>query len=199
MRWSIMVRPVGVNTTGRALVGAGVLVASFLFATAGATAPTRAANSCGPCRLVATMKSGDQRVLFDATAASTPVERSQTSPFRADDHWTWRLTSRIGTSSVDSAVLRLGDPSHPGQTLFTLCRPCLLGAGGHLQLGSGLAGVLNRGVTCHTGCPPAEAWPVGAYLLVKLTPGSAVTLTGQLRYCAPNQYRHRNSCSPPGY
>jgi hypothetical protein len=83
--------------------------------------------------------------------------------------------------------------------LFTLCRPCGFGAGGRMQLGPGLAGVLSRGVICHRGCPPAEAWPLGAYLIVTMTPGSAATLRGQLRYCAPNQYHHRNSCSPPGY
>ena len=144
------------------------------------------------------MKRGDQRVLFDATATSTPVRRSQEYPFRASDHWTWRLTSRGGSGSMHSAAVRIGTPSHPGRMLFTLCGPCASGVGGRMQLGAGLAGVLTRGRICQSNCPPAESWPLDAYLVVTLTPGSA-PLRGQLRDCRPNQYRHRNSCSPPGY
>jgi hypothetical protein len=70
-----------------------------------------------------------------------------------------------------------------------------------MRLGSGLAAVLSGSVICQHNCPPAEAWPLGAYLLVKVVSPSArsTTLTGQLRGCGPYQYRHRNACQPPGY
>ena len=180
------------------MLGVGLLALPFVFAPGAASVGIRLTNGCGPCLLVATMKRGDERVLFDATAASIPPARSRQRGFRAGDHWTWRLTRHIGSGSVASLALRLGSPGRPGKTLFTLCAPCRAKAGGRTSLGSDLARVLNRGVTCRHDCPAAESWPLGAYVLVKLD-ASASALTGQLRFCAANQYRDRNSCRPAGY
>src|SRR5262249_356165 len=175
-----------------------LLTASLVFTPVGAAVLKRVTNSCGPCLLVATMQFGDQRVLFDATAVSRPAARSQAKPFRASDHWTWRLTTRVGSSSISSAEVRLGTPAHPGALLARLCGPCKSGVSGRMRLGTGLAGVLSRGVICHANCSPAQSWPLGAYLMVKID-NITTALTGQLRYCASNQYRNRNSCKPSGY
>jgi hypothetical protein len=66
-------------------------------------------------------------------------------------------------------------------------------------MGNGLASALTAGVTCHWGCPPAATWPLGASIDVLLADEAGTRVAGQLRFCAPNQYLHRNSCSPPGY
>ena len=180
-------------------LGLSVVAAFLMFAADGSTAPSRALNSCGPCTLVATLSGGGHRALLDAVASSTPPGRSQMHPFRASDRFAWRLTARSLTTAIARAELRLGTPTSPGRELLTLCAPCRLGAHGRVPLGTGLAGVLNRGVTCLHACSPAEAWPVGAYVVVIVGHPARAPLTGQLRYCAPNQYRDRNSCKPPGY
>ena len=176
-----------------------MVVATFFSLAAGAApAPVRALNGCGPCLLVATIKSDPGTALFDGTAASTPTWRSGNSGFRLGDRLNWRLTFHL-TAQVSRAFVKLGTPREPGRYLFTLCAPCLSGARGELPLGPNLVRVLNAGVTCHRDCPPAAAWPLGAYIDVRLTSISYPELSGQLRFCAPNQYRHRNSCAPPGY
>lgn len=164
-----------------------------------ASARARSANGCGPCSLVATIRHGSTTVLLQGTAASTPPARSQTSPFRPTDHLTWRLTFRHLTARVSRATVRLGTPNAPGRYLFTLCRRCRSDAHGQMPLGTGLARVLTAGVTCHQHCPPAASWPLGASIDVLLTDAARTRLAGTLRFCAPNQYRHRNSCSPPGF
>jgi hypothetical protein len=100
---------------------------------------------------------------------------------------------------VSRATIRLGKPTGPGRYLFTLCGPCASGVHGELRLGNGLAGVVSAGVTCPRDCPPAAAWPLGASLHVLLADRARTRVAGQLRYCLPDQYLHRNSCSPPGY
>jgi hypothetical protein len=191
------VRP---RARGKAGLGAaGALGAAVLFLTAAASAPARSSNSCGPCPLVATIKDGARTMLLQGTATSRPPARSQTSPFRARDRLTWRLTFHDLGARVSRATIRLGEPTGPGRYLFTLCGPCVSGAHGERRLGNGLAGALSAGVTCPRDCPPAAAWPLGASLHVLFADEGRTRVAGQLRYCLPNQYLHRNSCSPPGY
>jgi len=181
------------------LGAAGALGAAVLFLTAVAGAPARSSNSCGPCPLVATIKDGAGTVLLQATATSRPPRRSQMYPFQAGDRLTWRLTFHNLSARVSRATIRLGNPTGPGRYLFTLCGPCTSGAHGQRALGNGLARAVTMGVTCPRDCPPAAAWPLGASLHVLFADEARTRVAGQLRYCAPNQYLHRNSCSPPGY
>ena len=181
------------------VIAAGALGTGVLFLTAVASAPARSSNSCGPCPLVATIKSGSGTMLLQATATSRPPARSQTTPFQAGDRLTWRLTFHDLSARVSRAKIRLGSPTRPGRYLFTLCSPCMSGAHGRLTLGHGLARALSAGVTCHRDCPPAAAFPVGASIEILLADRARTRVAGQLRYCFPNQYLHRNSCSPPGY
>src|SRR5262249_39097595 len=133
-------------------------------------------------------------------ATSTPPKRSQMSPFEARDRLTWRLTFHDLNARVSRATVRLGTPNKPGRYLFTLCSPCISGVRGEVALGNGLAGVLNAGVTCHEGCPPAAGVPLGASVHVLLADKAGSRFAGQLRYCALTKtHLHRNSCSPPGY
>jgi hypothetical protein len=191
------VRPTARGKAG--VFAAGALGGAVLFLTAVASAPARNSNSCGPCPLVATIEDGAGTMLLQATATSRPPARSQMSPFQARDRLTWRLTFHDLDARVSRATIRLGKPTGPARYLFTLCGPCVSGAHGEMPLGNGLAQALSAGVTCRRDCPPAAAWPVGASLHVLLADEAGTRVAGQLRYCLPNQYLHRNSCAPPGY
>jgi hypothetical protein len=195
----------------RALVIAvGALGATVRSLAVVADAPARVSNSCGPCPLVATIKDGSRTVLLQGAATSRPVRRSQNLPFQASDRLTWRLTFHDLNAPVARATIRLGPPTGHGRYLFTLCGPCASGVHGDVPLGNALARVVTAGVvpTCKMveagqprprGCPPAKAWPMGASLHVLLADQAGTRVAGQLRFCGPHQYRHRNSCSPPGY
>ena len=160
--------------------------------------PARGLNGCGPCSLVATMKADGGTALFDGTASSVPLNRSANVGFQVGDSLSWRLAFRdLGT--VQSARVRLGTATDPGRYLFTLCAPCVSGAHATRRLGPALVKLFNTLGTCHANRSPSESWPLCAYITLALAGGAQRTVGGQLRYCAPNQYRHRNSCAPPGY
>jgi hypothetical protein len=171
--------------------------AALLFTTV-ASAPARISNSCGPCPFVATIKDGSRTVLLQAVATSTPPRRSQDWPFWATDRLTWRLTFHGLDSGVSRATLRLGTIGSSGRYLFTLCGPCSPGAHGKVALGKGLARAATHWLKCPR-CPLAAKWPIGATLNILLADPRGTRLAGELRYCGPNEYLHRNSCSPPGY
>ena len=96
-------------------------------------------------------------------------------------------------------MLRLGTIGSPGRYLFTLCGPCSPGAHGKVALGDGLARMLSAEQINCPKCPLAARWPVGATLNILLADPRGTRLAGELGACAPDQYLHRNSCSPPGY
>jgi hypothetical protein len=187
-----------VPATMRLRFAAVALGSAALLFTAVASAPARITNSCGPCPSVATIKDGSRTVLLQAVAISRPPRRSQDWPFWATDRLTWRLTFHGLDTGVSRATLRLGTIRSPGRYLFTLCGPCSQGAHGKVASGKGLARAATYWRKCPN-CPLAAEWPIGATLNILLADPRGTRLAGELRFCEPNEYLHRNSCSPPGY
>ena len=169
----------------------------------------RVLNSCGPCPAVATLSpkqephgsSGTGIGLLRAVLTSHPSRRSQSEPFNQHDTLSWRLTFRKLGGPALAAQIRIGQPGSKGPVAITLCAPCRSGAHGSAPLGRPLAIVVDQGPICDAlpPCTFAEPSQLGAYVEIKTSAHPQGEIRGQLRYCRPNQYKHRGACTPPGY
>lgn len=169
----------------------------------------RVLNSCGPCSIVATLSPthrlhgshGAGIGLLRAVLTSHPPQRSQMSGFNQHDTLTWRLTFRNLSGPALAAQIRIGRPGSTGPVAITLCAPCRSGARGRVPLGRQFAVVVDQGVICNNQppCSFAEPGQFGAYVAIRTSAHPQGEIRGQLRYCRPNEYRHRAACTPPGY
>jgi hypothetical protein len=174
-----------------------------------AGAAGRVLNSCGPCPAVATLTAkqephgpgGTGIGLLRAVLTSHPPRRSQEEPFNQHDTLRWRLTFRKLSGPALAARIRIGRPGSTGPVAITLCAPCSSGAHGSVPLGRRFAVVVDQEPICdkQAPCSPAEPWQFGAYVEISTRAHPHGEIRGQLRYCLPNQYKHRGDCTPPGY
>lgn len=194
----------------RLALAAALALTACLGAAGLATGATgRDLNSCGPCPAVATLSpkqephgpSGTGIGLLRAVLTSHPPLRSQSEPFNQHDTLSWRLTFRNLSGPALAAQIRIGRPGSTGPVAITLCAPCRSGAHGSVPLGRSLAIVVDQGSICDKQhpCSLAEPNQIGAYVEIKTSAHPQGEIRGQLRYCRPNQYKHRAACTPPGY
>jgi hypothetical protein len=103
----------------------------------------------------------------------------------------------IAVGALGATVLPLAVAANAPARVSSSCGPCPLVA--TIKDGIPACKTKEAGQPSPRDCPPAAKYPLGASLHVLLANQAGTRIAGWVRFCWPDEYRHRNSCSPPGY